>query len=213
MEEADSPTIDEEFETLPLEGSSSVVWNYFGFKASNGKFVEPEKKKRKEVFCRIRGCLKKVKYSGNTSNMHFHLKEHHPTIYCQIDECSQKRNTKESSSSRQPTSKQLILTQAFENCTQLKTTSPHWKALTEAVCYFIAKDMEPVSTVNNPGFCHMLKVFQPRYTPPDRKTLRQNYLPKLYEQERDRIKRQMSSIRFYSITTDIWSSRHQDSSA
>ena len=50
MEEADSLTIDEEFNTLPLEGSSSVVWKYFGFKESNGKFVEPDKKTRKEVF-------------------------------------------------------------------------------------------------------------------------------------------------------------------
>ena len=49
MEEADSLMIDEEFNALPLEGSSSVVWKYFGFKESNGKFVEPNKKMRKEV--------------------------------------------------------------------------------------------------------------------------------------------------------------------
>ena len=73
MEEEDSMTINEEFNTLPLEGSSSMVWKYFGFKASNEKFVELDKKKQKEVFCQIRGCLKKVKYSGNTSNMQIHL--------------------------------------------------------------------------------------------------------------------------------------------
>ena len=39
LEEADSLTINEEFNALPLEGSSSVVWKYFGFKESNGKFV------------------------------------------------------------------------------------------------------------------------------------------------------------------------------
>ena len=73
MEEADSLMIDEEFNALPLEGSISVAWKYFGFKESNGKFVEPDKKMRKEVFCRICGCLKKVKYSKNTSNMLFYL--------------------------------------------------------------------------------------------------------------------------------------------
>ena len=72
MEEADTLTIDEEFNTLPLESSISVVWKYFGFKESNGKFVEPDKKMRKEVFCRICGRLKKVKYSENTSNMLFY---------------------------------------------------------------------------------------------------------------------------------------------
>ena len=72
-EEADSMTIDEEFNTLPLEGSSSMVWKYFGFKESNGKFVEPNKKARKEVFCQICERLKKVKYRKNTSNMLFYL--------------------------------------------------------------------------------------------------------------------------------------------
>ena len=74
MEEADSPPDNHRtiVDALLLEGSSSVVWKYFGFKVSNGKFVEPDKKKQKEVFCRIRECLKKVKYSGNTSNMQFH---------------------------------------------------------------------------------------------------------------------------------------------
>ena len=73
MEEADILTIDEEFHALPLEGASSVVLKYFGFKESNGKFVEPEKKTRKEGFCRICGRLKKVKYSEITSNMLFFL--------------------------------------------------------------------------------------------------------------------------------------------
>ena len=73
IEEADSLTINEEFKALPLEGSSSVVWKYFGFKESNEKFVEPNKKTQKEVFCRICGRLKKVKYSENTSNMLFYL--------------------------------------------------------------------------------------------------------------------------------------------
>lgn len=43
-------TIDE---LLPLEGDVSTVWKYFGFPARNGKFLEPDKKKRKQVHCKI----------------------------------------------------------------------------------------------------------------------------------------------------------------
>ena len=30
---------------LPLEGAKSGVWDYFGFPAKDGKFVEPDNKK------------------------------------------------------------------------------------------------------------------------------------------------------------------------
>ena len=41
--------IDLEFEVLPLSESTSMVWKYFGFAASSGKFVEPDKKKRFKI--------------------------------------------------------------------------------------------------------------------------------------------------------------------
>ena len=54
--------------------------NTFGFYATDGKYSEPDKKKRKEVLCKILGCKKKIKYSGNTSNMRFHLQCSHPSL-------------------------------------------------------------------------------------------------------------------------------------
>ena len=36
-------------ELCPLEGCSSAVWKYFGFPSRDGKFVEPDKKKRTSV--------------------------------------------------------------------------------------------------------------------------------------------------------------------
>ena len=40
-----------------------------------GKFIEPDKKQRKYVNCKL--CPKVLKYSGNTSNMRFHLESSH----------------------------------------------------------------------------------------------------------------------------------------
>ena len=47
-------------ELLPLEGSSSAVWKYFGFPSKDGK-ITVEKKKRTEVHCKI--CTKVLKYN------------------------------------------------------------------------------------------------------------------------------------------------------
>lgn len=40
-------------ELLPLPGSKSMIWGFFGFPAKDGQFVEKDKKKRKEVICKM----------------------------------------------------------------------------------------------------------------------------------------------------------------
>ena len=65
-------------ELLPLEGATSSVWTHFGFPSSNGKIIE-ERKNRKQVYCRL--CPKVLKYSGNTTNLRFHLQSAHSTVY------------------------------------------------------------------------------------------------------------------------------------
>ena len=77
------------------------------------------------------------------------------------------------------------------------------------MCYFIAKDMQPYDTVNDAGFLKMLHTFEPRYSPPNRKTIACNYMPKLYEAERKHVMGLLESVNNgnYSITTDLWTSR------
>ena len=73
----DSEFDDSEFDDLlPLEGAKSAVWAYFGFPARRGELIEKDKKKRKEVLCKL--CRKGMNYLGNTTNMCVHLKYHHP---------------------------------------------------------------------------------------------------------------------------------------
>ena len=64
------------------------------------------------------------------------------------------------------------------NSTRLKT-------LNEALCYFISRDMHPYQTVNDAGFWSMLTAFDPRYIPMDHKTLATNYIPELYDREKE----------------------------
>ena len=44
----------------------------------------------------------------------------------------------------------------------------------------------------------------------DRKTLATNYIPKLYDRERERICSELCDVSYYALTTDIWTSRHNE---
>ena len=55
----------------------------------------------------------------------------------------------------------------------------------------------------------MIKKFEPRYTPPDRKTLSTKYLPQMYDTEKKCVSSLLGSAQHYACTTDIWTSRAQ----
>jgi hypothetical protein len=188
-------------ELLPLEGSKSEIWKHFGFPAKDGKFIEPIKKNRKEVFCRL--CCKCMKYCGNTTNLHFHLKEHHHSIYLSFTSEADKSREKPKAN----LGNQLTIVEAVSTSQKLTQSSSRWNKLTDSVCYFIAKDMQPLDTVDDKGFRNLIRTFEPRYDPPSRKTLTTKYLPQMYEGEKARIKRELSGIKSFSLTTDIWTSR------
>ena len=65
-------------------------------------------------------------------------------------------------------------------------------------------------TANDPGFHAMLSAFDPRYVSMDRKILATNYIPKLYDKEREQICSELSDVGYYALTTDMWTSRHNE---
>ena len=86
-------------ELLPPVGATSKAWDYFGFPAKDGmheifknfciiyfiitgKFIEPNKKERKLVYCKL--CPKELKYCGNTTNLRNHLEGSHAQCRVQI---------------------------------------------------------------------------------------------------------------------------------
>ena len=62
----------------------TVWWEYFDFPTENGKFTEKDKKKRKEVFCKL--CSKKINHQGNTTNKMVHLQYYHHSEYLKVKE-------------------------------------------------------------------------------------------------------------------------------
>ena len=103
---------------------------------------------------------------------------------------------------------QLSIKESFGKLIPLSRSSPKWKSLTNAVCQFLARDIVPIDTVKDAGFRNILKVFEPIYILSDRFTFSRHYVPELYQKQKTKICEQMTSgLRYFTITTDCWSSR------
>ena len=100
-------------------------------------------------FAICKNCLAKVKYTGNTTNMHSHLVRHHPEL------AAEERNASVS----QPT-----INTAFK--AKLPSGSPRAASITKSIACFICKDLRPYSVVENEGFLRMLNTLEPRYDIP-----------------------------------------------
>lgn len=85
--------------------------------------------------------------------------------------------------------------------------SKRHKDITKAVTNFLAKDMMPLSTVENVGFRKMMSVIDPRYELPGRKYFSRTAIPALYGEVRDRVEEQLKSVSYFATTADLWSSR------
>ena len=76
----------------------------------------------------------------------------------------------------------------------------------DLITYAIAKDSMPFTTVEKPGFTRMLKVFDHCYEPPSRKYFSKTAVPRLYNITKEKVELELKSIKFFSSTTDLWSS-------
>ena len=92
--------------------------------------------------------------SGNTTNLFAHLRERHPRAYKEANQGHQgNKNRNEASRSQgvQPTLETVV-----ERSTYYDPKGAQAKELNHAVAYFLAKDMQPLYTVEKPGFQKMI---------------------------------------------------------
>ena len=124
-----------------------------------------------------------------------------------MGECCAQRNEGDrgtTSTTRTATKIQTTVTQSFANCIPYEKNSARWKAITDAIAMYIAKDMVPMYTVEKPGFINMQKVLDPKYVLPGRIFFSDVALPQLYNCTRQRIAKELEVVSFYSATTDLW---------
>ena len=158
--------------------ATSIVWNYFGLEANKGGTPKPDK----NPICR--SCKRSIPAKGgNTSNLMAHLKEHHAELYVEalsaqkskdrlynkrknaVDSDSASTSSTGKQSARQSTDsiKEVLLASR-----KYTANSPQALELNKAVTYFIAKDAQPFSVVEKPGFKRIISKLNPRYQLPSR---------------------------------------------
>ncbi|XP_069800972.1 E3 SUMO-protein ligase ZBED1-like [Dendropsophus ebraccatus] len=185
---------------VPKKNSMSVVWTHFGY--SKDDIVQ------KVVICKH--CRKPVIASrGNTSNLFHHLEHNH---IIQYEQCMAQKNREAVSDQQQrPTTskptKQQSIKEAFTNMTNYEKDSKRWKEITEAISYYIAKDMAPIATVEHKGFKRLMKTIDRRYIVPSRKYFSQTAIPNMYQTFRKKVSDELKTVHYFAATSDLWSSR------
>ena len=177
---------------LTPKGKSSIVWNYFGFHTDKDGIKDDEKR----VVCRL--CERSIAFSGNTTNLKQHLQNHHPSVlssYSTSDESS-RRTTLES--------------MAFIPKKKFSAGSKRSLNITDGLVEFISKDMMPISIVEGKGFINFLKILEPQYSLPSRKTITKRLEDK-YDQIRASVQMKLDSMPAAALTLDYWTSRATDS--
>ena len=135
-----------------------------------------------------RTCKKAVMCKGgNTTNLLVHLRDAHPDLH------------KDAIHGKTDTSKgtQSTLTTIIENGRLYDPKSLPAKELNLVVAYYIVKDMQPYSIVENPGFRALVSKLNPRYKLPSQKYFTQHKIPSLYTSVKESTVAQASRNRVF----------------
>ena len=177
---------------------SSVVWRHFGFLKSDTK--------QSSVHCKLCRAHVPTK-TGNTTNLFHHLKQRHPLEHGELLQTQHGTSTSLPPKTTPVQQQQKTIESALSSVINYDKKSKRHCDITNAVAYCIAKDMLPISTVENKGFKWMLKVVDPRYKLPGRKHFSQTTLPQMYNECRERVEKELQNVAHFATTSDMWSSR------
>lgn len=171
--------------------SRSRVWLHFTKKSQSGNDSHV-------AVCNE--CAAEIKNTdGNTTNMSKHLKRRH-----NIDIHSEKEEEPSTSRKKQSYTNQTLT----DMWTKIPTTSARHQTISLAIAKYIAIDMRPLDSVNDRGFCELIKTLEPRYNLDSRTYITKTLLPKIYRELKEDIGSKLSTCSFVSLTTDGWTGRN-----
>lgn len=70
----------------------------------------------------------------------------------------------------------------------------------------MALDAEPFTLVEREGFLNLIKYIVPRYNVPSRTYFSRTLMPEIYKEIRVQVEAKLSTAKYISFTTDIWTS-------
>ncbi|XP_069748118.1 E3 SUMO-protein ligase ZBED1-like isoform X2 [Narcine bancroftii] len=186
--------------------AKSKVWKYFGFDTDAEGCILQWKK----IYCRI--CRAQIAYSGNTSNLAYHLEKNHPNEFHQVV----KSNTEQP---KEPFASYFLKPESEGSHLNMQDTT--WKAcysqdskrhqeLTSVVASFICEGLYPVSVVEEPTFKKLLKMADPRFELPGRKYFTSKAIPERYHVIRTAVEKELALASWCGITADLWMAQAQN---
>ena len=201
----------------PSFKTRSEIWTYFGFMADSDGVVADKKK----IACHI--CRAIIAYSGNTSNITYQLERLHSSEFRKYlkktgkggkssEEDMVVDNGEYNQTEAQPEPKQLTLDAAYKRTAPFLQNSPRYCSLLRATSNFIFHTMQPLSLVDEPAFRNLLQVAEPRFQLPHRTHITMKVLPEAYSGVRTAVEKQLAMVSKCTITTDLWTSQHQQRS-
>ncbi|CAG06643.1 unnamed protein product, partial [Tetraodon nigroviridis] len=190
--------------------AKSKVWKYFGFDTdADGCILH-----WKRIYCRI--CMNQIAYSGNTSNLSYHLEKNHPIEFGEFvkSNADQMREVFATVFPRTKTEPSVSHVQHLNQETtprqSLDYETRRHGDLTAAVVTFLCEGLYPVSLVEEPAFKTLMSTVDPGYSPPCKSDLLAKMLPQMYSRTRDRVLGEVAGVLYCGITTDLWQSQMQN---
>lgn len=196
--------------------AKSKVWKYFGFDTdADGCILH-----WKRIYCRV--CLSQIAYSGNTTNLLYHLEKNHSVEFGEFAKSNtdQMREVYATSpayyhhfSSRVKTEPSSQFTQQAVQETSLRQGLDCEKRrhndLTTAILNFISEGLYPVSVVEEPTFKALMSTVDSGYSPPSKSELALKMLPQLYYRMHNVVFKDIAEVVTCGVTMDLWQSQTQ----
>ncbi|XP_030610097.1 zinc finger BED domain-containing protein 1 [Archocentrus centrarchus] len=184
--------------------AKSKVWKYFGFDTdADGCILH-----WKRIYCRV--CMSQIAYSGNTSNLSYHLEKNHPVEFSEFV----KSNTEAFVTvfSRIKTEPTVPQQQSQEtNVRQsLDYENRRHNDLTVAITNFICEGLYPVCVVEEPTFKTLMNTVDPGYSPPSKSDLVGKMVPQVYCRTHNVVFNELTGVVNCGISTDLWQSQTQN---
>ncbi|XP_015362326.2 E3 SUMO-protein ligase ZBED1, partial [Marmota marmota marmota] len=210
--------------------AKSKVWKYFGFDTNAEGCILQWKK----IYCRI--CMSQIAYSGNTSNLSYHLEKNHPEEFCEFiksnteqmreafatafsklkpDASSSSAASSSSPSTSQPPPPPPPSSSQLPGAQDALAGKPglegrRQQELTGAVLALLCEGLFPASTVDEPAFRALLRAAEPRYELPSARFFCSRALPARYGAVREAVRKELAEAAWCGVSTELWRSDNQN---
>lgn len=152
---------------------------------------------KKTIWQNVIFVKKGYKTIGNTSNLKDHIKRFHAKLETH-ESCVENTNNACSSG---------LITRYFKKQNVYDRHSQRKLELDKALVLMVCQDFQPFFIVDDVGFKHFIKLLDPRYELPSRRTLTDILLKRYYEESKNKLSAIFEEVSCISLTCDLWTSR------